>query len=185
MALRRCFNRLGSILPEFIQPDAVSHHSSLRNPGLHREILFRPLSLSTAFYRHNTMSSFSIGADDIEDVELEEEIKPRENPIAPKSTHLPYTGPRSKYYGTPQQVGHQMDPSLRTKYVKTVDIDIAGLRQLLYQIHAVNVCVVGIPPERNYVDYCVSLEGKSARHRIAMGDAIVKEVRGSGHNLKH
>ena len=55
--------------------------------------------------------------------------------------------------------------------------DIDELVQILREENAQDICVIKVPPEKNYVDYFVVVTGRSSRHLMAMTQFINKLVR--------
>ncbi|XP_033629446.1 uncharacterized protein LOC117291705 [Asterias rubens] len=52
--------------------------------------------------------------------------------------------------------------------------DIDELVQILREENAQDICVIKVPPEKNYVDYFVVVTGRSSRHLMAMTQFINK-----------
>ncbi len=60
--------------------------------------------------------------------------------------------------------------------------DIDELVEILREENALDIRVIKVPPEKNYVDYFVVVTGRSTRHLSAMTQCINKLVRQVGPN---
>lgn len=154
---------------------------NIRTPGI------CPVTLPTCACSYSARTPLSANPSAIEDLKMENEealqtleAKPEEEE-EPRRRRRRSRRSRKKRLITPiQEVGHEFNaevvPELVSDKRPYVNIDLDHLRQLLFTVNAIDVCVVRVDRQKMHVDYMISCVGKSSRHLESMGTAIAGEV---------